>query len=437
MPDIPERCRVAIVGGGAAGLMAAIAAAGIWAERHNQSPAEDPQILILEKMDRVGRKLLATGNGRCNISNQNLSIVNYHGRHPEFAETALKKLSVSATLDLFQGLGLRCRTESEGKIYPYSLQAASVLDILRHSAARMNVRTEPSFSVAELQPDKSTGRFSLTAADGRKIFAERVIIATGGLAAPAMGCDGSGYKLLTRFGHCLTTTFPALVQVKTELDLVKGLAGLKFDGTVRVMAGRQCLQTAAGEILFTDYGLSGPPILEIARVINQRLRKNPADNIQIFLDLLPEMGMDELVQWLTFRRQLDLKLELSEYLTGLVSKKIGQAVLKRCLDRTATLAAAVEILDSSMIMKLAAMLKALSIRAVGTQDWRQAQVTAGGLDTDDFDPVTMESRLQPGVYAAGEILDIDGDCGGYNLQWAWSSGYTAGSSAMLACLSES
>lgn len=437
MPEIPERCRLAIVGGGAAGLMAAIAAARIWSGRQNQSVSEDPQILILEKMDRVGRKLLATGNGRCNISNQNLSIANYHGQHPEFAASALKQLSVSDTLALFQRIGLRCRTESEGKIYPFSLQASSVLDILRLAAAHLAVRTEPSFSVAELQPDRTGSRFILTAADGRKIHAECVIISTGGLAAPAMGCDGSGYKLLTRFGHRLTATFPALVQVKTELDLVKGLAGLKFDGTLRVMAGDQCLQTAAGEILFTDYGLSGPPILEIARVISQRLRQNQTENIQIVLDLLPDMAFDELIQWLTFRRQVDLKLELSEFLTGLVSKKIGQAILKRCLDRTATLASTVEILDSNMITKLAAMLKALPIRAVGTQDWRQAQVTAGGLATEDFDPDTLESRLQPGIYAAGEILDIDGDCGGYNLQWAWSSGYVAGCSAMLACLSNS
>ena len=203
------------------------------------------------------------------------------------------------------------------------------------------------------------------------------------------------------------------------------------------MAGKQCLNKAAGEILFTDYGLSGPPILEIARVINQRLRRNPSENIQVLLDLLPEMEIDELVQWLTFRRQVDLKLELSDFLTGLVSKKIGQAVLKRCLDRTSTLAATVETLDSTIIMKLAEMLKSLPIRAVGTQDWRQAQVTAGGLATDDFEALTMESKLQPGIYAAGEILDIDGDCGGYNLQWAWSSGYVAGSSAMLACLSKS
>ena len=218
MPELPEYCRVAIVGGGAAGLMAAIAAAKCWTGRQNQSATEDPQILILEKTDRVGRKLLATGNGRCNITNQNLSIVNYHGRHPEFAATALEKLSVSDTLALFQGLGLRCRTESEGKIYPYSLQASSVLDILRHAAALLNVITVPLFSVTELQPEKGAGsRFVLTAADGRKICAERVIVATGGLAASAMGCDGSGYKLLTRFGHNLTTIFRLWFRLKPSL----------------------------------------------------------------------------------------------------------------------------------------------------------------------------------------------------------------------------
>lgn len=429
--------QVVIVGGGAAGLMAAIAAASAWRDSTGSKPlnAVDP-VILLEKLDRVGKKLLTTGNGRCNLSNESTDLTHYHGQDPDFAKPALTSFSVSQTLAFFREIGLPCRTEEKGKIFPYSLQASAVLDILRQTAERLGVRTLTGFAVSRIARSGSGGGYRLSAGDGRQVDAARVIVATGGLAAPGMGCDGSGYALMERFGHKRTELFPALVQIRTETSLVRGLAGIKFDGTARAVCGGSILGEAEGEILFTEYGLSGPPMLDLSRVVAETLMHAGQPAVNILLDFLPDMKKSELNAWLTYRQQIDPNLELSEYLTGLIIKKLGQALLKRLLDGRATLASPVSLLTSDDISRLAELLKSLPIRAVGTRDWTQAQVTAGGLSTDGFSAESLESRMAAGLYAAGEILDIDGDCGGFNLQWAWSSGWISGHHAMQACLKE-
>ena len=438
-----SRCNVAVVGGGAAGLMAALSAAMTWQEKQKMACETPPAalnklpVVLLERQDRVGRKILATGNGRCNLSNQDLTLEHYHGCDARFASGALHRVPGTATLDFFRQIGLLCRTEPDGRIFPYSLQASAVLDLLRLAAARLGVRTLVSFEVNKLVTPVVTGKmpaggFRLLAADGREVQADRVIMATGGLAAPALGCDSSGYELMTGLGHRLTDVFPALVQVRTETDLVRGLAGIKFEGTAWVLLDGKKICQSSGEVLFTEYGLSGPPLLDLSRTVGQNLQDRPDCQVMIGLDLLPGMPYDELLQWLAFRQSADPKAELAEYLTGLVHKKIGQALLKRCLERP--LNSPVSALSAANREKIAVQLKSLQIRAVGTRDWSQAQVTAGGLDVRDFRPDTLESRLIPGLYAAGEILDIDGDCGGFNLQWAWSSGSLAGQRAMAGAL---
>ncbi len=440
----PAFCRVAVVGGGAAGLMAAITAAKIWHDHQADLSADSIKtntpipVILLEKQDRVGRKLLATGNGRCNLSNLYASADHYHSHDTRFISGALLRFPVEETLDFFRLLGLPCRTEPDGRIYPYSYQAAAVLDLLRAAAERLGVCMETSFTVQALCKESRTDStknagFQLTAADGRKISAQRIILATGGLAAPAFGCDGSGYDLLVPFGHRLTEIFPALVQIRTETDFVRGLAGIKFEGKAAVQVNGQIQRQASGEILFTEYGLSGPPLLDLSRTVAGYLLEKPDGQVQIVLDLLPDMPAKELYEWLEFRRASGLTAELTDFLTGLVHKKMGHAILKRCLDRS--LNHSVDSLTAVEMQKIASCLKNLSIRALGTRDWSQAQVTAGGLDVRDFRPDTLESRLIPGLYAAGEVLDVDGDCGGFNLQWAWSSGYLAGRRAMEAVMS--
>lgn len=428
-PGCGDSFILAIIGGGAAGLLAAVAAGRLIRPFHESGETPDTpaiSVMLFEGQDRIGRKILATGNGRCNLSNRNCSVQDYHGRDVRFALGALHRLPVADTLALFRQMGLLCREESDGRIFPYSYQASAVLDILRWEADRLGVSvlTGCKVTTLDIRTDQPRGRtgFLLRTADGRQWPADRVIVATGGLAAPAFGCDGSGYRLMTRLGHQLVDPFPALVQINTETGVVRGLSGIKFEGLAAVRFGGSRLQSAAGEILFTEYGLSGPPILLLARRIAE-LSAEP-EPVWIDLNVLPDLTADELSRWLAEKRQANSALPLADFLTGLVHKKIGQAIIRQAVGRPQSQPAG--DLTAGDLHQIATLLQSWPFRALSPRDWSQAQVTAGGLAVADFRPDTLESRRIPGLFAAGEILDIDGDCGGYNLQWAWSSGYLAG-----------
>lgn len=437
-PDLtvpPQTCDIAVIGGGAAGMMAAIAAA---------SQGHRPDVAILEGQERLGRKLLATGNGRCNLGHREWTPDNYHGRHPLFALEALRQLNVDDTLGLFRQLGLLCRIDGDGRIFPYSLQASAVLDIFRLRLDRLGVRVLAPFKVEKLAPRNVQGKpagFQLVSADGRSMAAGCVIVATGGLAAPSFGCDGSGYSLMKRLGHNLVAPFPAIVQICTVPSLVRPLAGIKCDGRVSVQVDGQVRRTETGEILFTEYGLSGPPVLQLSRIVGECLPDLPVlpdrhrshnrtaspPAVLMLIDFLPEMTDDDVTNWLEERCQADPECPLPDFLTGLVHKKLGQAILKQAIGRS--LNGDCRSLSGQDLVQTSRHLKHWAVQALGTRGWSQAQVTAGGLDSTQFHADTLESRLIPGLYAAGEILDIDGDCGGFNLQWAWSSGWLAGCKA--------
>jgi hypothetical protein len=408
---------VAIVGGGAAGLMAAISAARL---------LPSGSVCLLEAQERVGRKILATGNGRCNLSHQTLSPDSYHGGDPAWIAAVLSGLGAEATQAWFRRLGLICRTDPDGRIFPFSYQAAAVLDLLRRACACLGVREQTGCRIVRLQPGVATG-FDLTDSLGSTLHAQTVVLATGGLAAPALGGDAGGYALLTAWGHRLIEPFPAIVQICTETQQVRGLSGIKFDGRATLVDRGRCLARRFGEILLTDYGLSGPPILQLARLVGEQRVRAPGAVLAVHLDILPEWSLADLTDWLAERQDLDPLLPLNVLLLGLVHKKVGQALVRLATGRAPD--EPIGRLAAADRQKIAALLKDWPIRVLGTRDWSQAQVTAGGLDTADFRPETLESRLMSGVFAAGEMLDVDGDCGGFNLQWAWSSGYRAGTSA--------
>jgi predicted Rossmann fold flavoprotein len=430
MPDPAlTSCLVAVIGGGAAGLAAAISAADATAG------AEPGAVVILEKQDRVGRKLLATGNGQCNLGNQRAGRDPsfYHGQDSRFADPALRLFNEASAGPFFRRLGLLVQEEPDGRIYPYSHQASAVLDILRLAAKQRGIVTMTSFAADRLEPlpgQEGKTAFLVSSEGGQSVRAACAILASGGLAAPSLGADGSGFKIASRLGHRMVDCFPALVPVRTETDFVHGLAGLKFEGIATVECGGRRLESAEGEILLTEYGLSGPPILQLSRRVAELTLKDKGAAVFIVLDMLPGMPRGELLEWLLYRQKIDPGLELSDFLTGIISKKIGQAVLKRCINQPLNHPASG--LGEKDLFRIAESLKAWPVKAAGTRDWHQAQVTAGGLDVRDFDPDTMESRRVPGFFAAGEVLDIDGDCGGFNLQWAWASGSLAGRQAMRA-----
>lgn len=410
---MPDQIDIAVIGGGAAGLMAAITAAN--------ALKTSGKVVIFERGQRVGRKLLATGNGRCNLSNRNTSPEHYHGADPDFVRSAFKKFSVKSNLDLFYKMGLLTVEEEEGKLYPRSLQAAAVVDILRLEAELAGVTTLCETEVTAVRPRK--GGFSLETAGG-SFSARTVILAAGGEASASLGGTDSGYRLLSALGHKITDRKPAIVQLQTDVTHTKALSGLKIDGIVTI-TGKEPV-SRFGEILFTDYGISGPPVMTLSSLVVRRL--GGGKTVTLSLDLMPDMEPERLRKILSGKASSRPDRKLEDYLTGLLPKRIGQAALKAAgiapLSRTAA------SLSPAETDALCRQLKDWKIVVTGHNGMKNAQVTAGGAETAGFYPDTLASKKVPGLFACGEVLDIDGDCGGYNLQWAWSSGRLAAESAV-------
>jgi hypothetical protein len=391
------------MGGGASGMMAALTAA-----------KSGGRVVIYEKNSRVGKKLLATGNGRCNITNTGCDAKNYHGESPGFAKAALDKFSADNTLEFFENIGLMCKITHGGRVFPYNEQASSVLDTLRFAIenAGIEVKTDTEVIAAKRMPDGF--HLSLRDTEGEKTQAyDKLIVCAGGKAAPSTGSDGGGLELLASFGHRIIKPYPALAQLKTDTAIAAPLRGVRVNGRASVSVSDAASE---GEIQFTAYGLSGPAILDISAAA---LRAG--ENAVVALDLMPHINERDLLGLLTQRQErLAYLSSVSDggILTGMLNKKVARILLKHA--------------GAGGLERLARMIKRLEFRVKGHTGWEHAQTTGGGADTAEFCDATMESRLVPGLFAAGEVLDIYGDCGGYNLQWAWSSGLLAGWSAARA-----
>lgn len=413
MRNQPQRnVHVVVVGGGAAGLTAAIAAVSAGAK-----------VTVLERLDRVGKKILATGNGRCNLSNTDLDIEHYHGTNPRFAHSVLNRFDFHRTMAFFESLGIAWKVEEGGKVFPMSDQASSVLDVLRHEVETRGVRVICDAAVQGIE--QRDGQFVLELAGGRKITAHRVIIATGGLAAPNLGSNGSGYQLARQLGHSVVEPFPALVQLKLAAGFLKRISGVKFTGTARVLVDGRVIAASGGEILFADYGISGPPILALSRAVNQHLRRGY--RVYLGLNMMDRFSREELQALLARRLETQAAKDLEFSFVGLINKRLIPVLLKEAgIEDTRKPAGQVTAAEREALLQV---LQDWRLEVTGSRSWPSAQVTAGGVNVFEVDQKSMQSRLVPGLYFAGEVLDIDGDCGGYNLQWAWSSGYVAGESA--------
>ncbi len=401
-----------IVGGGASGLMAALSAAIQCREMHGDLP-----IVLLEKGPRVGKKLLATGNGRCNLSNLKASPGRYHGQDPDFCRAALAAFSPSATIDFFGKLGLLCRVEGDHLVYPYCEQASTVLDCLRFACERMGVSIRCDCDVQSIQ--KLRKGFCVLSSTGR-IDCGAVILATGGIASPQLSSGEHGYRLAKSLGHRCVPLFPALVPIRTDPALTRPLKGIRVKGSVSLVEGGTILRAERGEIQFSDGCLSGISVMQLSRLVS--IHKHT----RILLDLMPDYSQKQ-VQSLLGRMHSLLQSEPAErLLAGLINKRVGQTLVKQIVPLNRPIGS----LSSAELDEIGRRMKAWEFPVCGVGAWKNAQVTAGGLSTSQFHRQTMESRLAPGFYAAGEVLDVDGDCGGFNLQWAWSSGYVAGRCAV-------
>jgi predicted Rossmann fold flavoprotein len=395
---------VLVVGGGASGMMAAITA------------AEDSQnrVILIEKQSRVGRKLLATGNGCCNLTNADLDVSYYFGEDRLFVKPALDYFGLEATLDFFRSLGLITRTEPSGRVYPYSMQANSVLDVLRFSLERPNIELRCDTEALSI---KREGAGFVTQTSTGTIKSDKLIVTAGGAAAPKLGGTMSGYKLLEALGHSRTALYPSLVQVKTDNTYTRALKGIKAEARVMVQRGGKAVCTSTGEVLFTEYGLSGPAVFEVSR------HASTEKDLVISLDLMPGYEEKEVAAILFERKISGAGRSCEDFLTGILNKRLGQTVLKYA---DIALSQPISALKDGQLFKIARSIKSFNITVMGTTGFENAQVTAGGIRTSEFDSHTLESKICPGLYAAGEVLDVDGCCGGYNLQWAWSSGRLSG-----------
>lgn len=395
--------RIGIIGGGASGMAAALAAA----------EKEENQVTLLERQSRVGRKLLATGNGRCNLTNLQAACRGYHGTQPEFAREALAAFSPEATLAWFRSIGLLTVAEPSGRVYPCSDQANSVVDVLRYALEKPNVRVMLGFEVEKVR--KIGDIFRVESREEALEF-DKLIIACGGLAGTKLGGTMAGYKLLRSLGHKCTKLRPTLVQLKTDWRGVAALKGIRVNCHAAIYRDGALWSESTGQLQFTEYGLSGPVIFEISRDVCQG-----GGSWVCRLDLLPDMPREELEDFLLTRRKGELPA--SELLTGVLHNRLGR-MLVQCADISAN--CPMGQLNHGEIARVAGLVKDFSVELTEPMGMDSAQVTAGGILTAEFDSGSLESRRVPGLYACGEVLDIDGDCGGYNLQWAWSSGRMAG-----------
>lgn len=423
--DSQNQIEVAVIGGGASGMAAAIFAQQTFGEKYSRNGS----VAIFERNDRVGKKLLMTGNGRCNLTNLEADMFHFHGNDVRFSKGALLRFPPEKIISFFEEIGVICTVDETQKVYPMSLHAASVLDSLRLSMDDLDIQVRTCAQVTDISADKNG--FVISLSDKSSYRAASVIIAAGGMCAPATGSDGNGYRLLTKFSHKLYNPVPSIVQLKTDTKFCKPLSGNKIQGSAALYISNRKIREEAGEILFTDYGLSGPPILQlsgyVSRAVADKPKSDPAPLIQVCIDFLPEYSIDEVRTILFLRRNSFGNRKLDDFLTGIFHKRLALGLLREATDKP--MSVLVSSLSDKEIESLSAACKSIYIKVAGTMPFTNAQTTAGGISTSDFDPSTLASAKCPGLFACGEILDIDGDCGGYNLQWAWASGFLAGSSA--------
>ena len=396
---------VLVIGGGASGIIAALTAAEDKSRR----------VILLERQQRIGRKLLATGNGRCNLTNTGASPENYHGEQEGFATAALNKFTPAQVLDFFHGMGLVTVTEYGNRVYPLSNSANSVVDVLRFALEKSGVELHCACPARAIE---RRGKGYVVITDEDRLEADYVIVACGGAAGAKLGGVMDGYQLLKPLGHKRTALRPALVQLLTAPEYPRALKGIRADGELSLRSGGETLCRGLGEIQFTEKGLSGPAAFDVSRAA-----ACAGEGADVTINFFRAFSPRQLMELLCRRRETFPELPASELFTGMLHNRLGRMLVKY-----AAIPQELPIgrLDDLQLEKAAGSASGFTLKLLGTEGFDNAQVTAGGIKTTGFNPETLESWFMPGLFVCGELLDVDGDCGGYNLQWAWSSGRLAG-----------
>lgn len=403
---------IIVIGGGASGIIASITAKDMGKD-----------IAIIEGSGRIGQKILTTGNGRCNITNKNISFSRYHSKNPNFFNYVLNNFTIEDTTNFFYSLGLPLTTLEGDKMYPLSLQASSVLDVFRMALEDRNIPVYLDSKVKDIKKTSKGFKINTTSEDTYEC--NKLILCCGGKSAPNTGSDGSGFSLAKTLKHSIVNPVPALVQLKLAYKHLKALSGIKFNGFSEILINETPIKKEFGEILFTDYGISGPPILQLSRIASCALSEGKS--VYITIDMMPDLSKENLIEFLENHWGIFSYRSVLSSFIGLVNKKVIPILLKEA--SISNIHKPCYELDWNEKQNIFNLLKNWTFKVCDTNSFKNSQVTAGGVNTDEVNPTTLESKLVKNLYFAGEVLDVDGDCGGFNLQWAWSSGYIAGRSA--------
>ena len=387
---------VAIIGGGFSGLCSAVELGKVLGSK----------VIILEGNKRIGKKILSTGNGQGNITNLNVSEEYYHG-DVDFAKKCLRRYSNTQLLAFFDDLGLVTSVKDD-KVYPASFTAGAILDVLRFKLEELQVEIKTEAYVVKITKQ---GNFCLECSNGEKIFAQKVICAFGGSSGAGFMTDGSSYKLLTAMGHTITKVTPSLVQLKTEREKLKGLKGIKQESIVTLYDDKQKIKSFDGDVLFTDYGVSGNAIFSISAYLSEVKRPN------LKIEFLPDVSTQTLIEKIT--KKCDGKSEWEKVLVSVLPTRLIYAVMRECnLSHT-------DVAKKSDVYSVVCAIKGFNLKVEGTAGFESSQVTSGGINTCDVNVNDMQSKKISGLYLVGELLNVDGNCGGYNLQWAFTSAMIA------------
>jgi len=383
---------IAVIGGGASGICSAISA---------KITNKNLNVVILEKLSRTGTKILSTGNGRCNLGNKNISPKFYHGSIKNY----MNILQNTDTEDFFNFMGMMCRTDSEGRIYPYSNKASSVLDALRISIKNLCISEICGFDVKSIE---KSGNSFIIKSENRTVYAKKIIVSSGGFSAPSLGTDGKLIKIISE-NHRITNVYPSLCPLNYKNpEEYKSLSGIR--AKVKVSAKSD---SELGEIQFTSTALSGICIFNLSYLKPRSIK----------IDFMPDKDFQNVLEYLICLKKIRNNCTLEEYLSGIFAKNLGSYLVKKSTGKS--ISEKVSGLNSNDIKSISGAIKSTVIDTVPTNKWNSSQVTAGGISGSEVDE-NLQSLRCFGMYFSGEILDIDGKCGGYNLMWAWSSGIWAG-----------
>ncbi len=395
-----------VIGAGAAGLIASITVA-----------RAGHTVTLLEQNNKIGKKILVSGNGKCNIDNKYISTNRFHGQNPDFIQEVLEDHDLDIVEKFFTSIGLELIEGKEGKMFPMSLQAGSVVELLEYEAKRVGVKILCDCVVTSI--DKEAERFTVETSQGVKT-GKRLLLSSGSPAAPQLGGSNSGYAFATKMGHTLIPRHPSLVQLCSEERWVKESAGVKVAGIAQLYANGEYITEKKGDLLFTNYGISGLAILDLSREVSIRLAN--FDYCELNLDLMPELSKEKLTNLLLNRIEEGSPKPLALWLQGILNKKLIHIILEQSKCK----ANLENELNRKEVGKLVYAIKNLKLSINDTKGFKGAEVATGGINTTEVNPQTMESKLVPNLYFAGEILDVDGDRGGFNFHFAWVSGLRVG-----------